>query len=145
MAEDKLLEGPRKLWTSALRAVKGENAVQLVEQFTEEMTLVAEGLCEDQSKLRAETDNLGRELDRRTQRLESAQQAQEEALREAQRELEKRLDGLDDRLNGLEKLLSEKKKQEKHSRQRLMNQVIALVSIVCGSWVLVALLNFFKP
>lgn len=145
MAEDKLLEGPRKFWTNALRAVKGENAVQLVEQFTEEMTLVAEGLCEDQSKLRAETDNLGRELDRRTQRLESAQQSQEEALREAQKELEKRLDGLDERLSGLEKQLNEKKKQEKHSRQKLMNQAIVLVSIVCGSWVLVTILNFFKP
>ena len=41
-----------KLWDGALKMVKGENTTQLIEQFTAEMTLVAEGLCEDQNKLR---------------------------------------------------------------------------------------------
>ena len=31
---------------------------RLIEQFTSEMTLVAEGLCEDQSKLRKEVDGM---------------------------------------------------------------------------------------
>ena len=53
MAEEKtktLTEKPKKLWDGALRMVKGENTASLIEQFTSEMTLVAEGLCEDQSK-----------------------------------------------------------------------------------------------
>ena len=51
MEEEKTLaEKPQKkptLWDGALKMVKGENTNQLIEQFTAEMTLVAEGLCED--------------------------------------------------------------------------------------------------
>ena len=54
MEEEKTLatEKPKKttLWDGALKMVKGENTNQLIEQFTAEMTLVAEGLCEDQTK-----------------------------------------------------------------------------------------------
>jgi len=43
-----------KIITDALKKVKGEDVTGLIEDFTSEMTLVAEGLCEDQSKLRSE-------------------------------------------------------------------------------------------
>ena len=44
MEEEKTLtEKPKKLWDGALKMVKGENTHQLIEQFTAEMTLVAEG------------------------------------------------------------------------------------------------------
>ena len=48
MTEEKTLtEKPKKtLWDGALKMVKGENTNQLIEQFTAEMNLVAEGLCE---------------------------------------------------------------------------------------------------
>ena len=54
MSEDKNVSKPRQLWDSAVKAVKGGSTEQLVETFTSEMTLVAEGLCEDQNNLRKE-------------------------------------------------------------------------------------------
>ena len=65
MEEEKTItEKPKKLWNGALKMVKGENTTQLIEQFTSEMTLVAGGLCEDQSKRRREVDGMITEEDR---------------------------------------------------------------------------------
>ena len=66
-----LIQGPQKLWNDTLRRVKGEDHTQLMEQFTSEMTLVAEGLCEDQTSLRREVDGMMTQEDRRIQKLES--------------------------------------------------------------------------
>ena len=69
MEEEKTItEKPKKLWDGALKMVKGENTTQLIEQFTSEMTLVAEGLCEDQSKLRKEVDGMITEEDKQIQK-----------------------------------------------------------------------------
>lgn len=147
MAEERLLQKPKKLLTNALKVVKGENTMQLVEQFTAEMTLVAEGLCEDQSRLQGETESLGRELDRRSQHLEAALKDQEETLKETRGEMEERLDNLSMRLAAMEKKLSameEKQKNIKQVKQGLISRITILVSIVCGSWVLVTLLNLLK-
>ena len=46
------------LWEHALRVVRGEGTAELVERFTQEMTLVAEGICEDQARLRRTVDGL---------------------------------------------------------------------------------------
>ena len=62
---------PLRFWDGALKAVKGDNTHQLVEQFTAEMTLVAEGLCEDQSKLRQEVDRMMTDEDQRVAGLEN--------------------------------------------------------------------------
>lgn len=144
MTENKNVSAPRRMLDSALRMVKGDNTTQLMEQFTAEMTLVAEGLCEDQSKLRAEAENLGRELDRRTQRIESEQQAQETALRETQQALERRLDALESRAAALEEQLRARQKPDRPPRKKLLSQLTVLVGIVCGSWVLVTILNLFR-
>ena len=52
MSEEKTVSKPRQLWDSAVKAVKGGGTEQLIETFTAERTLVAEGLCEDQTNLR---------------------------------------------------------------------------------------------
>ena len=58
-------EKPKKLWDGALKMVRGDNTTQLMENFTAEMTLVAEGLCEDQSTMRRDVDRMINEEDRR--------------------------------------------------------------------------------
>ena len=87
MSEEKTLtEKPKKtLWDGALKMVKGENTNQLIEQFTAEMTLVAEGLCEDQTKLRREVDNMTTQEDRRIQKLDSRIDLLETSLDEERR------------------------------------------------------------
>ena len=79
-------EKPKKLWDGALKMVRGENTNQLIENFTAEMTLVAEGLCEDQTKLRREVDKMFTEEDRRIQTLQSKIDAVETMLDEERKE-----------------------------------------------------------
>lgn len=133
---------PGQLWNQALRAVKGENTAQLVEEFTSEMTLVAEGLCEDQTRIRRDTEALRHEMDQCTQALSSDQDALETMLREQQRDMDRRLDDLTRRLNALESAAARKK--GKGDKATLMQQLILLAGIVCGSWVLVTVLNLFR-
>ena len=104
--EQKTPSKPRQLWNSAVKAVKGESTEQLVEQFTAEMTLVAEGLCDDQGRLRKEVTALRTDYDRLEQRLQSEQQAQESTLMETQRDIDRRLDEVTRRLAALEKAQS---------------------------------------
>ena len=133
---------PRTLWESALKVVKGDSTEQLVEQFTAEMTLVAEGLYDDQARLKREVEGLRQEQDRLSQRAGSEQQAQEAALMEAQRDLDRRLDDFARRLSAMEAKLSAKPKKMK--MDGLVGQLTVLACIVCGSWVLVTILNLFR-
>ena len=106
MEEEKTLatEKPKKttLWDGALKMVKGENTNQLIEQFTAEMTLVAEGLCEDQTKLRREVDDMTTQEDRRIQKLESRISLLETSLEEERKARDKDLTELRSRLSPLE-------------------------------------------
>ena len=78
--ENGLMSKPKKIWNDALKMVKGEDTTQLMETFTAEMTLVAEGLCEDQNQLRNEVNRMMNEEDRRLQKQESRIQELEAAL-----------------------------------------------------------------
>ena len=148
----KTVAGPRKLLDNALRAVKGENTMQVVEDFTAEMTLVAEGLCEDHGRLRKAVEDIEAEQDRLRQRTASEQEAMENALRADRAEVDEKLAALARRVDALEKrekqLLSEKehdKGRKARLNQGLMRSLIILAGIVCGSWVIVSVLNFLKP
>lgn len=139
MSEEKTVSKPMQLWNNALKAVKGDSTAQLVEQFTAEMTLVAEGLCEDQARLRQSVEELRREDDRTAQRLVSEVQALESAIRENQRDTDRRLEDMSRRLAAMENKANSR--QKKHLG--LIQQVTILVSIACGTWLLVTILNLF--
>ena len=139
VSEQKNVSKPLQLWNNAVKAVKGENTGALVEQFTAEMTLVAEGLCEDQARLRQAVEDLRREQDAAAQSLRSEQLAIDSTIRENQRDIDKRLDDISRRLSALEK---GKARQGKHSH--ILNRATVLVSIVCGTWLLVTILNLFQ-
>lgn len=138
MSEEKNVSRPMQLWNSALKAVKGDSTQQLVEQFTAEMTLVAEGLCEDQARLRQSVEELRREDDRHAQRLASEVQAIDATLRENQRENDRRLEDMQRRLAALESKANSRRKE-----RSWLSQVTLLVGIVCGTWLLVTVLNLF--
>lgn len=147
MTEEKNVSKPMQLWNSAVKVVKGENTAQLVEQFTAEMTLVAEGLCEDQAKLRRAAEELRTAQEQSEQRLDSRMEALDTALRENQRETDRRLDEMARRLNALESRQAAKEARGRESKRRdagLIRQLTVLVSIVAGAWVLVTILNLFK-
>lgn len=136
---ENLLKKPKELINQAVSAIKGPDVETLVEEFTSEMTLVAEGLCEDQQRLRRELDSL--KTDRETDR--SSAQAREEQLlnrlSQWERETDDRLKDLSARLDQLEK-----KPPKARGAAPVIRQATILVSIVCGSWVVVTLLNLLK-
>ena len=149
--ETNLMNAPKKLWDGALKMVKGENTAQLVEQFTAEMTLVAEGLCEDQSKLRQEVDGLTREEDRRIQKLEARIALLETALEEERKARDQDLTESRNRLAALEKKASAqdaardaRNAQKEKKKGSWLRDAIWLVGIAGGSWVLVTLLNLIR-
>ncbi|MBQ9252695.1 MAG: hypothetical protein IJ188_08680 [Clostridia bacterium] len=133
MSEDtSLMTKPKKLWNDALRMVKGEDSTQLIEAFTAEMTLVAEGLCEDQNKLRGEVNQIVNAEDRRLQKLESRIQELEAALGEQEQEQDRVVTELRNRLATLEKQQSsrikeEKSRKEKKERNRIRELTILIV------------------
>ena len=138
-------KGPVKLWNQAVKAVKGGDSAELVEAFTAEMTLVAEGLVEDQARLRREVEELQRDRDREEQSFASRLEALESELRERQRETDKRLEELDRRLGAMDRQQQQQKSKGRGLFQAAwMDKLLILAGIVCGSWVLVTVINLFR-
>ena len=143
MSEEKTLtEKPKKtLWDGALKMVKGENTNQLIEQFTAEMTLVAEGLCEDQTKLRREVDDMTTQEDRRIQKLESRIDLLETSLDEERKAHDKDVTELRNRLSTLEKQAAKAPAKEKRKAGTIIRDLTWLVGIAAAAWVIVTVIN----
>lgn len=144
MPEEKTLtEKPKKLWDGALKMVKGENTTQLIEQFTSEMTLVAEGLCEDQTSLRREVDGMMNQEDRRIQKLESRIDLAESSLEEERKNNDKIVTELRGRLSALEKQASRPPVKEKKKAGTIIRDLTWLVGIAAAAWIIVTVINKF--
>lgn len=139
MSEPKNVSKPLQLWNNAVKAVKGENTGALVEQFTAEMTLVAEGLCEDQARLRQAMEDVRRAQDALSQQMQSEQSVMESTLREQQRDVDRRLQEIERRLSALEKSRPQPRK-----RAGVLDQATLLAGIVCGTWLIVTILQMFQ-
>ena len=134
-------EKPKKIWDGALKMVRGENTAQLIENFTAEMTLVAEGLCEDQSTLRREVDRMMTQEDRRIQALQSQIESTETTLEEERKAHDRDVTELRNRLATLEKKANSRQGREKTRRGNIIRDLTILVAIAAGAWVIVTLLN----
>ena len=147
MSEEKTLAEKTKkstLWDGALKMVKGENTNQLIEQFTAEMTLVAEGLCEDQTKLRREVDDMTTQEDRRIQKLESRIDLLETTLEEERKAHDRDLTELRNRLSPLEKQASKASVKDRKKAGTTIRDLTWLVGIVAVAWVVVTVINAIK-
>ena len=143
LTEKKQAEKPKKLWDGAIKMVKGENTTQLIEQFTSEMTLVAEGLCEDQNKLRREVDSMITEEDRQGQKLQTKIDQLETSLDEERAAHDKDLTELRTRLASLEKKMPKEASKEKKKTGSILRDATWLVAIAAGAWIIVTILNKF--
>lgn len=145
MSEEKNVSKPRQLWNSAVKAVKGGSSEQLIETFTSEMTLVAEGLCEDQQALRKELAQVRETAEKLDQRMENEQEVLDTTLRENQKELDRRLDELTHRIAALEMKASRQEKAPAKAKEKnWLSQATLLASIIAGAWIIVTVLNLFK-
>ncbi len=145
MSEDKNVSKPRQLWDSAVKAVKGGSTEQLVETFTSEMTLVAEGLCEDQNNLRKELAQVREMAEKLEQRADNEQEVLDTTLRENQKDIDRRLDELTHRIAALEVKITRRDKEEPRKKDMgIISQLTVLAGIVVGAWIIVTVLNLFK-
>jgi len=134
-------EKPKKIWDGALKMVRGENTAQLIENFTAEMTLVAEGLCEDQSTLRREVDKMMTDEDRRIQSLQAKIDETQALLDEERNAHDRDLTELRNRLAVLEKKSNSKPAKEKGRKGNIIKDLTILVAIAAAAWVIVTLVN----
>lgn len=130
------------LWNQALKAVKGDSTTELVEEFTQEMTLVAEGLCEDQARLRKVVEGFQCEIDSQQAKSEQDYQDILRQMDEHQKDVNRRLEELSRRISALEKpAVKQKKSLRSLFSGDILGRVTLLVALVCGTWLLVNLLN----
>ncbi len=137
---------PRRIWNGALKMVRGDSTAKLIENFTAEMTLVAEGLCEDQSKLRREVDHIQSEEDRRIQRLESKIDIVDTSLEEEKTAHDQALTELRNRLAALEKKAAKEpsKKDKKGDRNRIRD-LTWLIGVAGAVVIIILLIRHFLP
>lgn len=131
------------LWNQALKVVKGDSTTELVEQFTQEMTLVAEGLCEDQARLRRAVDGLIKEEEGQRAKSEQDYQDMQRQLEAHQKDTKQKLDELSRRVSALETPAAKEKKGKLRLGGDIIGRLTILASIICGSWIIVTLLKLF--
>ena len=143
--ETQVAEKPKTIFSGALKKVKGESTAKLIEDFTAEMTLVAEGLCEDQSKLRQEVDHAAIEQDRRIQRLESKIDSVDSALDEERAEHDRSLTELRNRLAALEKKTAKEPAKGKKGDRNRIRDLTWLIGVAGTVIIIILLIRHFLP
>ena len=133
-----LVRGARDFIENTFATLKGKDMNQAVEEFTSEMTLVVEGLSEDQNALRRDVDGNSAQLTL----LEEKVLRQEKDRKAEVKDLEEELKQAKKRLDSLEKALKEtEKKPQKMGLGQILRQATWMVGILCVSWVLVTVLK----
>ena len=135
-----LMQSAKSFMNGVLAPLKGRDMGQMVEEYTSQMTLVAEGLSEDQEKLARENEKLSAQ-----QTLLEQQVA--DGLHDAgvtADELRRQISDLGKRLDKAEKLIQEKKVKKVEGFTGLLRQATWLAGIVVGGWIVVTLINLFK-
>ena len=135
---------PKNIITSAkdfmngvLSPLKGKDVGQMVEEFTSEMTLVAEGLSEDQQRLSQQTERLSAQQTELEQRMLDGFHDTDVTAKEMSREI----DSLRSRLEKAEKQLQEKKAKKSDGLAAILRQATWLVGIGAGAWIIVTIIN----
>lgn len=130
-----LVQSAKDFMSGVLSPLKGKDVGQLVEEFSAEMTLVAEGLSEDQEKLRRDQESLQAQQTLMEQNLLD----QLHDARVSLEELQKQADALRRRLDQAEKKAGDKK--SKAGLIDLLRQATWLAGIVMGGWIIVTLIR----
>lgn len=134
-----IIKKPKELMVGALQMIKGQDVQNLVESFTSEMTMVAEGLYDDQMRLRREVEELSSRQEDLFRQALDAREEMYSRLDQSQKELATRISDMQKRLQALE---SKQGKQGK--KNGVLSQVTVLAAIVAGAWIIVTVLNLLK-
>ena len=136
-----IVKSAKDFMNGVLSPLKGKDISQLVEDFTAEMTMVAEGLSEDQQKLSQETDRLSAQQTELEQRmLDSFHDAGV-----TDDELRAEIADLRSRLEKAEKQLEKKELKAKKNDGiiGILRQATWLVAIFSAAWIIVSVIRAF--
>ena len=132
-----IVQSAKDFMNGVLSPLKGKDMGQMVETFTSEMTLVAEGLSEDQQRLSQETERLSAQQTELEQRLLDGLHDADVSVGEMRREIA----SLRTRLEKAEKLIQEKKLKRVDGFTAMLRQATWLVAIGAGAWIIVTVIN----
>ena len=135
-----LVQQATTFMNGVLSPLKGKDVGQLVEDFTAEMTLVIEGMSEDQSKLAQDTQRLSAQQTELEQHLLDGFHDAETS----ENELRKESTSLKNRLDKTEKMLQEKKGKRTEGLAGVLRQATWLVGIIAVAWIIVTIINLFR-
>ena len=127
----------RKIVDGVLSPFRGREVAQMVEQFTAEVTLVTEGLSEDQVRL---TDKVDKYSAQQTI-LEQEVREKLRAADEENKQLRLELASLRVRLEQAEKAIADKKLTKVEGFTGMIRQGTWLVGIGGAAWIITAILN----
>lgn len=135
-----IVQSAKDFMNGVLSPLKGKDIGQLVEDFTAEMTLVAEGLSEDQHKLSQETERLSAMQTELEQRMLDGFHDTGVTCDETRAEIK----DLRSRLEKIEKQLQDKKELKTKKTDGItgmLRQATWLVAIASGAWIVVTIIN----
>lgn len=135
-----IVQSAKDFMNGVLSPLKGKDMGQLVEDFTSEMTLVVEGLSEDQQRLSQDTDRLSAQQTELEQRMLDGFHDSDVTAGELRREIA----ALKNRLEKAEKQLQDKKEQKLKRTDGLLailRQATWLVAIASGAWIIVTVIH----
>ena len=134
-----IMQSAKDFMNGVLSPLKGRDLGQLVEDFTAEMTLVTEGLSEDQQKLTQETDRIAAQQTEWEQRML-------DGFHDAgvtDDELRAEIAELRSRLEKAEKQLEKKELRAKKNDGiiGMLRQATWLVAIFSAAWIIVTVIH----
>lgn len=121
-----LVQRSKELIDSAVSSLKGQDVNALVEEYTQEVTLVLEGMSSDFDALSEKNEQLA---------------AQQTISEEKAREMAEALNALQKRIEALEKKSADKR--PKGTVTSVLKQVTWIAVILAAAWVITAVLRTF--
>jgi len=122
-----ILSKSKDFLQGAVDSLTGKDLPKLVEDFTREMVIVAEGLSEDQGKLRSAVILQGEQQDKAAEKI---------------RTLEKQVSEMNRRLDELARKTERRQKGEA-GLARILRQATWLAAIIAIAWIINALIRAF--
>lgn len=135
-----LMQSAKNFMNGVLSPLKGRDMNQMVEEYTSQMTLVAEGLSEDQEKLARENEKLAVQQTMLEQRVEDGFHDADVTADELRRQVEE----LTKRLDKAERLIQDKKVKKVEGFTSLLRQATWLAGILVGGWLAFTLINMLR-
>ncbi|NLC32854.1 MAG: hypothetical protein GX781_06110 [Clostridiales bacterium] len=130
--KNSLISRSKDLIDSAVSGFKGRDMNALVDEFTQEMTVVAEGLSEELMQTKQQLSQLS-----------AAQTITEEQRSQDMIDVRNRLKDIEKRLDTLSRQ-KDKQDRKRSSLSAILSQITLIAAIIAGAWVITAVLQLIR-